>query len=110
VKISLGIAFVLGALAAVPARAQLYKCVDDKGKTHYSDKQQPGCKREKEIAPKAATRQPTAQPQVAPRSSPPLSREDECRQLTAEYNRLNRGASAKEREARIAQMHKLGCS
>ncbi len=32
-------------LAAVPAaQAQLFKCVDAKGRTHYTDKPLPGCK------------------------------------------------------------------
>jgi len=29
---------------AFPAYAQMYKCVDERGVTHYSDKPQPGCK------------------------------------------------------------------
>jgi hypothetical protein len=33
------------ALSALPAAAQMYKCVDERGVTHYSDKPQPpGCK------------------------------------------------------------------
>lgn len=31
-------------LAALPAYAQMYKCVDERGITHYSDKPRPGCK------------------------------------------------------------------
>jgi hypothetical protein len=31
-------------LAASPAWAQMYKCVDERGVTHYSDKPRPGCK------------------------------------------------------------------
>lgn len=30
--------------AAVPAQAQMYKCVDERGVTHYTDKPRPGCK------------------------------------------------------------------
>lgn len=29
---------------ALPAQAQVYKCVDERGVTHYSDKPRPGCK------------------------------------------------------------------
>jgi hypothetical protein len=29
--------------AAFPAGAQVYKCVDERGVTHYTDKPQPGC-------------------------------------------------------------------
>ena len=31
-------------LVAPAAQAQMYKCVDERGVTHYSDKPQPGCK------------------------------------------------------------------
>ena len=34
-------------LAAFPAAAQMYKCVDARGVTFYSDKPQPGCKGDK---------------------------------------------------------------
>lgn len=30
-------------IAAAPAQAQMYKCVDERGVTHYSDKPRPGC-------------------------------------------------------------------
>jgi hypothetical protein len=38
----LALAFLL--FAAWPAYAQMYKCVDERGVTHYSDKPRPGCK------------------------------------------------------------------
>ncbi|HKU45825.1 MAG TPA: DUF4124 domain-containing protein [Burkholderiales bacterium] len=31
-------------LAALPAWAEMYKCVDERGVTHYTDKPRPGCK------------------------------------------------------------------
>ena len=31
-------------VAALPAQAQMYKCVDEHGKTRYSDRQAAGCK------------------------------------------------------------------
>ncbi len=38
--------------AALPAYAQMYKCVDERGVTHYSDKPRPGCRgREVDIRP-----------------------------------------------------------
>lgn len=39
--------------AALPLHAQMYKCVDERGVTHYTDKPPPGCKsaREVEIKP-----------------------------------------------------------
>jgi len=30
-------------VAAPPVHAQMYKCVDERGVTHYTDKPQPGC-------------------------------------------------------------------
>jgi hypothetical protein len=103
-KISLQFLFFLAALAASSVHAQvLYKCVDAKGKTQYSDKQQAGCKKEKEIATGPAT-QNTAQPQVAPGSRQASVRDDECRRLNAEYNKLNRAIGTEESEARMAQM------
>lgn len=39
---SLALALLL--LAASPAGAQMYKCVDERGVTHYTDKPRPGCK------------------------------------------------------------------
>ena len=37
---------------AVPAHAQMYKCVDERGVTSYSDKPRPGCKgKEVDIRP-----------------------------------------------------------
>jgi hypothetical protein len=45
--------------AAGPAGAQMFKCVDAKGRTHYTDKPLPGCKGESEM-------RPPAQPQTRP--------------------------------------------
>ncbi|TMG74247.1 MAG: DUF4124 domain-containing protein [Betaproteobacteria bacterium] len=38
-------------LAAPPAQAQMYKCVDARGKTQYSDKPIPGCKSTTTVEP-----------------------------------------------------------
>ena len=38
------IAAVLLAALALPSHAQMYKCVDERGVTHYTDKPRPGCK------------------------------------------------------------------
>lgn len=35
---------VVAALSAAPVHAQMYKCVDERGVTHYTDKPRPGCK------------------------------------------------------------------
>lgn len=52
---TLAVALLLA--VALPAQAQLYKCVDARGKIQYSDKPIPGCRTEKTIetpAPRAA--------------------------------------------------------
>jgi hypothetical protein len=38
------LALVLMLLVALPAWAQMYKCVDERGVTHYTDKPRPDCK------------------------------------------------------------------
>src|SRR5436190_19439497 len=38
-------------LAAPPAQAQMYKCVDARGKTQYSDRPIPGCKNTTPVEP-----------------------------------------------------------
>ncbi|MBI2509827.1 MAG: DUF4124 domain-containing protein [Betaproteobacteria bacterium] len=38
------IAAALAAISAAPAHAQIVKCVDERGVTHYTDKPGPGCK------------------------------------------------------------------
>ena len=38
---------VIVLLAAAPVHAQMYKCVDDRGVAHYTDKPDPDCKSEK---------------------------------------------------------------
>ena len=51
---TLAVALLLA--VALPAQAQLYKCVDARGKIQYSDKPIPGCRSEKTIetpAPRA---------------------------------------------------------
>lgn len=35
---------------SIPAQAQMYKCVDESGKTRYSDKPIPGCKTQSKLA------------------------------------------------------------
>ena len=85
---------------ALPAQAQMYKCIDEHGKTRYSDQPAPGCK------------------EVDIRPSPPLSGEVKPREQNfavqdAELKRrqLEREAAAakeaKEREAREQQCARL---
>lgn len=56
------IALALFLVAAFPAAAQMHKCVDERGRVHYTDKPGPGCK------PAAAALQPAAPP--AAKSAP----------------------------------------
>ena len=58
-------------LAALPAQAQMYKCVDERGKARYSDKPIPGCKAQATIAaPPPARGAPTAKGSM-PKGFPP---------------------------------------
>ena len=41
------LALAILCVAALPAAAQMYKCVDARGVTHYTDKPSAGCKSEK---------------------------------------------------------------
>ena len=52
---------------ALPAQAQLYKCVDARGKIQYSDKPIPGCRTEKTME---APPPPRAAPAPAPGAKP----------------------------------------
>lgn len=94
-------------LVALPAHAQMYKCVDERGVTHYTDKPRPGCKGgEVDIRPSppaGGQRQPGArdlsqeerdfrrrrieQEQAAQKDATQLARR--CTQLRNEYARLS---------------------
>ena len=52
-------------LASGPAAAQLFKCVDAKGRTHYTDKPLPGCKGQETLRP------PAQQQETTPLRAPP---------------------------------------
>jgi hypothetical protein len=53
----LGIIGVL-LVAAFPAAAQLHKCIDERGRTQYTDKPVPGCRPVGDPQPSAAPAQP----------------------------------------------------
>ena len=64
--------------AAVPAAAQLVKCVDEKGRTHYTDKPQTDCKGAKsqtQLAPAPEAPRPAAKPAPAAKSPPPAPKQ-----------------------------------
>jgi hypothetical protein len=41
--------FVVTLAATLPVQAQMFKCVDERGVTHYTDKLPPGCKSAREV-------------------------------------------------------------
>ena len=93
---------------ALPAQAQLYKCVDARGKTHYSDKPIPGCRavRTTETPPRgAASAAPAAKPSskasarsketakpTDPEAVPPSQLAARCKTLREEQEWLNSAA------------------
>jgi predicted RNase H-like nuclease (RuvC/YqgF family) len=79
-------------LIALDADAQMYKCVDERGRTQYTDKPQPGCK-ESAIKPSAPL-----SGQVRPPKED-LPREDaDLKRRLIEYE----ASAAKERQERMA--------
>jgi len=91
-KTMLGFAAVL-VLFPLAASAQTYKCVDDRGKTFYTDKLQKGCKSQKVDQGLTSTpgRNPArAQGRAGSEGSPSA---DRCAQITREYNRLRQSNS-----------------
>lgn len=113
------LAFVL------PAQAQMYKCVDARGKIQYSDKPIPGCRSEKTIAappPRAASatapapkvtaragsRTKVAAKAANPETVPPSQLAARCKSLHDEQEWLNSADGKKvdfhtERVAQVEQ-------
>jgi hypothetical protein len=85
--------------AASAAQAQMYKCVDERGVTHYSDKPRPGCKGGPvNIKP-------------SPRmSGEPEPRKEDLKREEREFQRrrIERGR-AEEKEARAAEAQRRRC-
>ncbi len=98
-------------LAAFPAAAQMYKCVDARGVTHYTDKPLPGCKGgpvnirgQPPIAEPAAPASPSAP--AAPAAKPDAAREDadfKRRQIEREQAETREKSAAAERCAVLRQ-------
>ena len=109
----------------LPAQAQMYKCVDARGKIQYSDKPIPGCRTEKTIeapppraasAPVPAARasaKASSRPKVAakaanPEAVPPAQLAARCKSLHEEQAWLNSADGKKvdfhaERVAQVEQ-------
>ena len=93
------IGLALLAALALPAQAQLYKCVDARGKTQYSDKPIPGCRAERTTAAPAAKpsskasarSKETAKP-TNPEAVPPAQLAARCKTLHEEQEWLNSAA------------------
>ena len=80
-------ALALLLMAALPAWAQMYKCIDRNGVTHYADSPLPGCKgREVDIGPL-----PPLSGKLQPRTEDPARQDAEFRR------RQNQRAEAEER-------------
>jgi hypothetical protein len=78
-------------LMALPCAAQMYKCVDENGVTHYTDKPRPGCKGGKvDIQPI-----PSLSGQSAPRPSDFATQDAEFRRRQIE------GAQSQERDKAV---------
>jgi len=81
-------ALALLLMAALPAWAQMYKCIDQNGVTHYADSPLPGCKgREVDIRPL-----PPVSGKLQPRTEDPARQDAEFRR------RQNQRAEAEESE------------
>jgi hypothetical protein len=90
--------------AAYPSHAQMYKCVDERGVTHYSDKPRPGCKGGKvDIQPIP----PVSGKVAAPRSThvPQQDADFKRRQMERERAEAADKAVLKQRCARLRQEH-----
>ena len=79
-------------LAVAPAYAQMYKCVDERGVTNYSDKPRPGCKG----GPVDIRGSPAVSGSVAPAAASDLARQD------AEFKRRQIEREKAEAEQRTA--------
>jgi hypothetical protein len=106
---------------ALPAQAQLYKCVDERGKTQYSDKPIPGCKTAKATeaprpAPVPAAKAKTREaPKALARGEPvaPEQLAGRCKTLREEQEWLNSadGKAVPFHTERVAQVEQAlsGC-
>jgi hypothetical protein len=79
-------AFVLG---AGPAAAQVYKWVDERGITHYSER-----------PPVAAKAMPTRKLDITLRGNDPPASEQECSTIRCQYERLRRDRLLREADRR----------
>jgi uncharacterized protein DUF4124 len=98
---------------ALPAQAQLYKCVDARGKTQYTDKPIPGCRAEKtteapaaKASAKASAKAKEAAKATNPEAVPPSQLAARCKTLRDEQEWLKsaEGKKAPFHTERVAQV------
>jgi hypothetical protein len=75
--------------ASLPAAAQVYKCVDSRGKAHYSDQPVAGCKAQ------TINVQPSTATSVAPR---PLDRSERTTRIREQAVQCGQARQALQRE------------
>lgn len=94
------------ALTMFPAAAQVYKCVDARGVTHYSDKPQPGCKG----GPVDIRGSPPISGESAPAA--PATLAERCAAIKREYDQVQAaGMDNVTREEKLAPLRDVlrGC-
>jgi hypothetical protein len=94
---------VLAAISAAPVHAQMHKCVDERGVTHYTDKPGPGCKG----GPVEIRPTPPASGKVDERKGDPASAEGEFqrRQIQRERKDQDEARKLEAQKRRCASMH-----
>jgi hypothetical protein len=106
------LALTLLALLALPAEAQLQKCIDERGRVHYSDKPIPGCRPTaqqpapppvRKDTPKPVAKGPAKATKARP-APPPSAAECKAAKEQQEWLRSDRGKGVEMRETRIAQV------
>jgi hypothetical protein len=75
-------------VACAPAYAQMYKCVDARGVTHYSDKPMPASCKGGEVKIRATG---TSKPSAAPAAGTTAEINRRCARTAQEYARLQPG-------------------
>lgn len=112
------LAFLVLAAWGLPAHAQLMKCIDERGRVHYTDKPIPGCKptaqqpapvRQPSPAPAAKKQAPKALAKAAPRAKEPPPSVSECKAAQEQKDWLlgDRGRQVDMREARLGQLEQV---
>ena len=113
------LALLLLAMLALPAGAQLQKCIDERGRVHYTDKPIPGCKptsqqpmqppapAAKKDAAKPVAKAPVKAKPKAAAEPPPSMAECKAAKEQREWLLGERGRDVDMRETRIAQVERV---